>query len=547
MNFKIIVPILLVIFTINCASAATITVDANSHDDPDNFSSIQAAINFAQKNDSIVICKGNYSENLIIDKQLRLYSKPSDSKEVIITPNTTFRSIIRITSNNVEISGLTILGLNKENQEIGVFLDNVTYSLIQNNIISNVEDGLFLNASSGNRIENNVFLSNTFHGINLVNSANNDLENNRIVENKRGLYLNKSDQNTLINNNASGNKNYGIALRKSGTNNITSNQMKANKYGLCLIDSDKNTIFDNFAGSNKQHGFLLWTSESNDIIDNILIENKYSGAYIRSSCSNNTLDGNVLSNNSNGISIGNSINNFIINNTISSNKEYGIFYLFSYKDNVVKGNLFLDNIKGENNLKPSSTLIYTILLLITATGLAYYLRKKSLLKKTLTGLSILIVLSFITIVAYYFPFESTNPENNVEITNFSWYNYSEINQTHTQGTLSIDINYRNKQAYTNNFAETLQTDVIPAKIKIYSKEYAADGFTEGLPMLIHEKDINLTYGKQFEYKVNLELENNTKQKIQTTFVFKEEYDYPHPYYGESKWEIIGQGMTIINL
>ena len=150
-----------------------------------------------------------------------------------------------------------------------------------------------------------------------------------------------------------------------------------NKYGLCLTVSQENLIADNVAGNNKQSGFLLWISESNNLKGNILIENENSGVYLLASDSN-TLIRNSLSNNSNGISIKDSSNNLVINNTFSSNKEYGIFYLYDLnKNNTIKENIFLNNDKGDNNLPSFSTPIYIILILLTGTGLVYYVKKKS--------------------------------------------------------------------------------------------------------------------------------------------------------------------------
>ncbi len=544
MIFTKIFTILLIILTINCTSATTITVGTNSNSNY-NFSSIQEAINFAQENDSILIYKGNYSETLTVDKQLRINSISLNPEDVIINPDFSSRSIIHVTSDNVEITGLTILGNNNETQISGIYLDNISNSLIQNNIISNVQDGLVLNTSSENIISNNTLLSNALHGIYLINSTSNDFRNNLITDNKCGLYLDLSNLNTLTNNNASNNENYGFALRKSNTNSLTNNLFFMNKYGLCLSSSHENIIIDNIASNNKQYGFLLWTSRSNNIKNNVLIENENSGIYLRPSCSNNTLNGNTLSNNVNGISIENSGNNLIINNTFSSNKEYGIFYLYPNED-IIKENILLNNKGGDDNLTFSPPLIYVLLILITGTGLAYYLKKKSLLKKTIMGFSILIIMSFIAIVAWYFPFESTDPGNNVEITNFNWYNSSTINQTHAQGTLSMDINYISKQAYSNHFAENSQTDIIPTKIRISSR-HILDGISEGPYTLLSEKDITLTYQKQFKYETSLELENNMGHNIQAMIVFKEDYDYPHPYYSELKWDIIGIASTNIDL
>lgn len=552
MELKNISTILLIIFSINCASAATIIVDVNSGNNS-NFSSIQEAINFAQKNDSILIYKGNYSETLTIDKQLKISSISRNSEDVIINPNTSSRPIIHVTSDNVEITDLTILGNNNENNEnqiSGIFLDSVKNSLIQNNTISNVQDGLVLNTSSENGIQNNTLLSNTLHGIYLINSTSNDLINNLIIGNKFGLYLNLSNRNILTNNNATNNENYGIALRGSNTNNLTNNQFFMNKYGICLTDSHENVIMDNIASNNKQPGFLLWLSNFNNIQDNSLEKNENSGIHLIA-CSNTTLNRNNLSNNVNGISIGDSSNNLITNNTFSSNKEYGIFYLFSNNNNTIKENIFFNNKKGEDNLTSSSRPIYIILILLTGTGIAYYLKKRSLLKKTLIGLSILTVISLIAIIAWYFPFESDLPGSNVEISNLSWYNSSTINETHTQVALSMDINYRYKKAYDHSFAENSQTDVIPAKVQIFSSEYTSDeaidtGATD-TSNLIYEEDINLTYQKPFKYETTLDLKNNTEHYIQTMIMFKQEYDYPNIDGEESSWELLGGRQIDINL
>jgi parallel beta-helix repeat protein len=535
--------LIFLLITVGTGAADTITVDGSGGAD---YTSIQEAINFAQENDSILIYKGNYSETLTVDKQLKISSISRNPEDVIINPEISSRSVIHVTSDNIEITGLSILGNNKENQASGILLNNVSNSLVQNNIISNVQDGLVLNASSGCSIKNNTLLSNNLHGIYLINSMHNDLRNNFITGNKFGLYLNLSNQNILVDNNASNNENYGIAFRKSNANNLTNNQFFMNKYGLCLTVSQENVIVDNVAGNNKQSGFLLWISESNNLKDNILIENENSGVYLLAS-DTNTLIRNALSNNSNGISIEDSSNNLVINNTFSSNKEYGLFYLYDLnKNNTIKENIFLNNKKGDDNLTYSSISIYIILILLTGTGFAYYLMKRSLLKKALTGLGILIVISLIAIVVWYFPFESGLSGNNVEVTNFSWYNSSKINETHTRVTLSMDINYMNKKAYDYSFAENSQTDVIPTRVQIFFREYKPDVDTEIPYLLIYEEDLNLTYHEPFRYETTLDLENNLEHDVQTIILFKREFDYPNPYGEESRWEQLGGWQQLIS-
>jgi nitrous oxidase accessory protein len=552
MKLKILFTTLLIILTITCVSAATITVDANNNRNGNNssFSSIQEAINSAKENDSILIHKGNYLETLTVDKQLKISSISHKPEDVIINSGMLSQPIIHVTSNNVEITGLTIHGNNNEKQTFGICLDNVRNSLIQNNVISNFQDGIFLNVSSANIIENNTILSNNLHGIYLISSTSNDLKNNLITDNKHGLYLKFSNRNILADNNASSNEKYGIALLDSNTNNLTNNQILMNKYGLCLTESHENTITHNIASNNNQSGFLLfWESNYNNVDGNVLKGNENSGIYIIS-CSNNTFNNNNLSNNTNGISIETTNNNLFINNTFSSNKEYGMFYPYSSSNNIIKENIFSKNKKGDDNL--SSRPIYIILILLTGISFAYYLKKRSLLKKALVGLSILIIISLIAIVAWYYPFEAEIPGNNIEISNLSWYNSSMINETHTQVILSMDINYSYKKAYDNHFDENSQTDIIPTTVQVSSTKYTpnvvVDTGDTGTPYtLLSEKKINLTYRKPFKYKTILDLKNNMKHDIQISVIYKKEYDYPNANGEESRWIQLGAGQQLISI
>lgn len=446
--------------------------------------------------------------------------------------------MIHVTSDNVEITGLTILGSNDDNQASGIFLDNTSNSLIQNNIISNVQDGLVLNDSSVNSIENNTLFSNTFHGIYLINSTNNDLENNLIIENRGGLYLDLSDQNTLVNNNVSNNENYGIALRDSNSNELANNMFFVNKYGLCLISSHENVIENNIASSNERYGFLLWTSRSNEINNNLITENGDSGIYFQPSCSNNILDGNTFSENLNGISIGHSRNNFVTNNTFSSNREYGIFYMLSENENnVIENNVFLNNQQVDDNLTSSHTLIYLFLILLTGTGLAYYLKRKSLLKKALMGLGILTAISLIVIVAWYFPFESGLPGNNVYIENTET-NATPINETHSRVTLLMDLNYLHKDSFLHTNKGEM-TDNLPVLIQVKSSSPMNGSYSDTTAHLESEEEFILHYQETNPYECTFDLESGKDYYISIDVLIKEEFDDPHPYYGESRLDLLG--------
>jgi pectin methylesterase-like acyl-CoA thioesterase len=74
--------------------AATITV-------PDNYSTIQAAINAAHAGDTIVVRAGTYSENLTVDKDIILTAASFDSNDptrntTVISARSSTRPVITI-------------------------------------------------------------------------------------------------------------------------------------------------------------------------------------------------------------------------------------------------------------------------------------------------------------------------------------------------------------------------------------------------------------------------------------------------------------------
>ena len=529
MAMKAILLILVVIAAITPASSGIITVGQENS----NYTYIQNAINNASDGDTILVHKGNYSENLTVDKPLSLESIYSNPEDVIISSKNSSLPVIHVTSDNVKISGLTILGKQKDNIVAGIFLDNVNSVLIQNNIISNTSDGLLIDASSRIIIQNNAFYSNSMHGACISNSANNELTDNLIANNEYGLYLDLSDENTLVNNNASNNEKYGIALRKSNNNIIAGNHFFSNKYGLTITDSNDNEVIDNVAGSNNQSGFLLWKGNSNTIKGNILDNNENSGIYFLSLCSNNTLNGNILSGNLNGISIESANDNFIVNNTFSSNEKYGVYYAFTGNENTFKDNTYENN--REKNIKFSfiQTIILRLFIVLLITAFALYFNISWLKKLLLIG-AILTLIIFILIIAWYFPFEAGMTEN-VEIINMQWTDSKVINTTHTRGNLSLDLVYKDKYAHPDGFGDTLSADIHISSRNIPGGEYE----------LWHQEPVILKYMEEYHYSQNLDLERKD-QDILVQLYTEVFYDYPNPVYGDSKIEELGMNVLQIN-
>lgn len=526
---------LFLFLTVSCVSATTLTVGDNSNTDL-SFSSIQDALNYSQDNDLIIISEGIYSENLVVDKQLKIRSASGEKGDVIISSGNLQLPVIHVISDNVEIRGLTVTG-EDERVSSGIFLDGVNNCLLINNEITNVTDGILGQDVSDNIIQYNMLSSNAFHGVYLLNSTANYLEENGIYKNERGVYLNNSDRNVLRNNNFYYNSHYGIALLEANNNDVTNNTLFLNEFGITLTNSEKNNVNSNNASYNKQYGFFLFQSNSNNIKNNILIDNKDSGVCLFVFSTNNTITENKFLNNFNGISI-TANDNLILNNTFESNDNYGIFHLSSKNENTIEGNTFQDNASENKKIEFWKQVVLFVLMFLLI-SLISIIFKISWLKKGLFGLAILIVLSVILLIVWYFPFESDLPGNNVYVEDLVInsspivINSTPTNETHSMVTLSMNLNYLYKEAFAqgNNRGEMI--DDLPVRVQVLSLD------SEDVERVEYEEEVVLNYLEENPHKCTFVLEDGMEYYLHVDVQMLDVWSYPRPSYGEMHWLSLG--------
>jgi parallel beta-helix repeat protein len=546
MKLTHILVIMFLLSTINCASATIITVNVHNNNTDHTFSSIQDAINHAQENDSIVLNNGTYSETLTINKSINLYSLTLDPRDVIIESNDSSVPVIYVLSNNVKINGITMAGQKDRRPTAGILIDNANNLQIQNNLIANTQDGLYITHSSGNHIQNNTIISNTEHGIYLLDSILNNLKSNNIHDNKRGLYLDESEKNTIADNKINNNHIYGIALRKSSRNTITQNQLTLNNIGLALTSSDKNTIFGNNASENKQDGLHLWLSNSNSVTENIFAENKDSGTRLVPLSSNNIFERNTFSGNLNGITIESTDNNIIQNNKFRSNKGHAIYHRYPDDKNVIKDNSFADNPSENVKFSPLQEIFIAIIVLTIIMALiAFYFRPPwwkagvaGLIILAIIGLIVLVIALLLLTIIFYFPFESGLPGNNVYVEDLQ-ISTVPLNETYSRVIVSMNLNYQNKDSFehTNNTGNMV--DNLPVFVQIKTSTPADGLYSDEDMKLVHEEQVFLEYLGSNQYEYTIDLESGKTYRFLIEAQLKNELPYPHPYYGEMKWEFLG--------
>ncbi len=166
---------------------------------PRDYPTIQAAINAARDNDTILVASGTYYENVVVDKSVTLVGE--GSSDTIIDGDKNWH-VVTITADNVELSGFTVQnGLVEPGWGYqGILLQNVQGCVIRYNSVVNNLVGIKLTYSNGNTIEDNL-----------------------IMDNEYGIRLDYSNDNTIVANTVKSNTVYGVFLRDSNGNDVYHN------------------------------------------------------------------------------------------------------------------------------------------------------------------------------------------------------------------------------------------------------------------------------------------------------------------------------------
>ena len=231
---------------------------------PEEYPTIQAAINAAGPGDIIEVAAGTYPEHVLVNKSVTL---KGDNRMSIIVGEETPPRIMDVTVSYVKITGFTI---QNEGTLKGIYVEPPSYGQIINNVT----------------ITDNTIIDNHV-GVVLSWCTNVAITNNTLNNNYYGIRLHRSDYNTIIGNRINGSVYYGINLYAHSENNkITGNTLTNNKYCILLEYSDDNTVSFNTIKSNTEYGIRLSYSTGTKVKGNNIMNNKY-GVYIWN-CSGNT-------------------------------------------------------------------------------------------------------------------------------------------------------------------------------------------------------------------------------------------------------------------
>jgi len=328
------------------AKAATSTIRV-----PQDYRTIQEAINHATDGETIQISTGTYSENVIVNKTVSLIG---ENRTSTIVDGGRTETVIYVKANNVVISGFTV-----QNGYSGIWLffsENCTISEI--NAKKNAY-GIKLYHSSNCTLRENSVSNNEWFGIVLDNSGNCILRGNTLVDNNFNFGVDGATLHDFVNDIDTSNTVNGKPIYYLiNQNNLTIDPSTLTEIGYMAFVNSTNISAKDLTLTRNVQG-ILFAYTPNSTISNINASDNWNGIYLKGSSgcqindnnpSNNfdygiaiRLSGNctinrnnVTNNNWGGISLGSSWNCRVFGNNVTDS-YYGI-HLVDSTDCVVTGN-----------------------------------------------------------------------------------------------------------------------------------------------------------------------------------------------------------------
>ena len=241
--------LLLSIVLVSFPKIVAVNAETNTLVVPDNYASIQEAINAALDGDIVYVESGEYHENLVINKSLSLIGENVDTTIVDGNPPEGYRIPIKIQADNVLVSGFKVLyGYS------GISVGNSNYCNISGNRIACNEHGIMLVNCSYSEVSRNYFeLVALSSAIQLSFSNFNLLTGNYITNCTEGIQVwQGSTNNTVTENTITNCDDVAIRLQYADNNTVTRNNVSYSGIGTSVYVANNNTITQNNYINNTQ-------------------------------------------------------------------------------------------------------------------------------------------------------------------------------------------------------------------------------------------------------------------------------------------------------
>lgn len=247
---------------------------------PQNYTTIQSAIDVAIDQDVIQVSNGTYHEHLLVDKAISICGQ---DKNTTVIDGDNKGTIVIMIEDNITLSGFTIQ--NPGNDPTEIYNSCIEMSSDWNNITSNiVKNGIngILIFSGHNEIANNTITQSYSAGIWMVGTlALNNIIGNTLTGNFYGvLHYYGCNNSRIYKNNITSNIGSGIYSLHSCNIQILENKITSNGWdGVTSVDTTGCKIKDNFLMENgwdtssEYYGLFLSVTTDTSVYHNSIVNN----------------------------------------------------------------------------------------------------------------------------------------------------------------------------------------------------------------------------------------------------------------------------------
>lgn len=242
---------------------------------PQNYTTIQSAIDASCPDDVIQVSNGTYYENLLVHKP-RIAIIGQDNDTTVVDGNNTGGAIITISEDEVTISGFTIQNAGYGISDYCIFIlsngNNIT-----GNTVKNGWQGIRLLASDGNQIHCNTVTQQDDCAILLYGNVNGtSISENTLADNSFGVYMYSHCTYTdIYKNNITANSWSGVfGFLGCSYNTIIENKITSSGLdGVSVIGGQGTKIKDNFLKENDDCGLFINAMTNIAVYHNTIINN----------------------------------------------------------------------------------------------------------------------------------------------------------------------------------------------------------------------------------------------------------------------------------
>lgn len=209
---------------------------------PEDYKSIQQAIDAAAPDDEIIVNAGVYKENILIEKTVALKASAGPSSTLVQAADESKPSIKVNKAVNATVTGFSATG----SLAAGVLMSSASNITLTDCRFTDNASGIVMHGTTNSTIKNNVSNSNDQYGLYMEKSHGNRVEQNTASLNRdKGFFISNSNGNWILNNSVNLNSWDGIMVYASTENTITGNKTLRNTYGIVISESNGNEVSEN--------------------------------------------------------------------------------------------------------------------------------------------------------------------------------------------------------------------------------------------------------------------------------------------------------------